>query len=247
VPPARPPATVTGSFWTFTANLVIGANAIDISASDPVGNTASLPRFIIFRDPFAPPVAAADAAATGAETPKTINVLANDFGIAGAINPATVVVSAPDQPGSTAVANPEGSVTYTPAPGFTGIDSFTYTVRDSLGTASLPAVVSVSVTPTATVLGETLTVLRAQFRATGPTTGDWVLAGTTSNTAGTSALTVYLGNGTQGAVVGTAISNAGTWSLRLNGSGILPDATRTVSVVATASGASRLAFPVAVR
>jgi hypothetical protein len=38
-------------------------------------------------------------------------------------------------------------ITYTPATGFSGSDSFTYTISDDLGAQSSPATVSVTVTP----------------------------------------------------------------------------------------------------
>jgi len=130
----------------------------------------------------------------------------------------------------------------TSLPGFTGTDSFIYTVRDTLGTLSTPAVVTVGVEPAAPAVGETVTVLRVQFRAD---TGDWVIEGTTSDLTAP-LVTVYAGNSLEGVQIGSAIPVGGNWILRLNGSVVLPDATRTVSVQSS-SGASRLAFPVAMR
>ena len=76
------------------------------------------------------PLAAADSAATDAGTPVTIAVLANDNDPDGhALTVATVTAAT----GGSAVANPDGTVTYTPATGFVGTDSFTYSVSDAHG------------------------------------------------------------------------------------------------------------------
>ena len=65
-----------------------------------------------------------------AGSPTTIPVLANDTrnGIPVSISAVTVTVTTPVS--GTATVNPDGTVTYTPAPGFTGPISFTYTVCD---------------------------------------------------------------------------------------------------------------------
>jgi hypothetical protein len=77
-----------------------------------------------------PPVAAADSAATDADTPVTIPVLANDSDPDG--HP--LKINAVTQPANgMVVINPDKTVTYTPAPGFTGSDGFTYTVGDGRG------------------------------------------------------------------------------------------------------------------
>jgi hypothetical protein len=69
-----------------------------------------------------------DTAATQENQPVIINVLANDCGTA----PLTVsAVSAPSH--GTVNNNGNGTVTYTPANGFFGPDSFTYTARNGLG------------------------------------------------------------------------------------------------------------------
>src|SRR5690606_2637204 len=77
-----------------------------------------------------PPVAIDDSAETTAGTPVTIPVLANDEDIDGD----TLSVSAVGVPSSgTAVNNGDGTVTYTPASGFTGQATFTYTAADPAG------------------------------------------------------------------------------------------------------------------
>ncbi|MET0997188.1 MAG: Ig-like domain-containing protein [Marmoricola sp.] len=68
------------------------------------------------------PVAVDDAASTTVGTPVTIPVLAND---AGAMNEPPQVTA---QPSSGSVTLAGRSLVYTPAPGFTGTDSFTYEI-----------------------------------------------------------------------------------------------------------------------
>lgn len=74
-----------------------------------------------------------------------IVVLTNDTPV-GDLDPATVAIGTPAVNGL-ATANIDGSVSYTPNPDFNGVDSFTYTVRDTVGAISNAATVSVTVSP----------------------------------------------------------------------------------------------------
>ena len=78
------------------------------------------------------------------DTPVNINVINNDTDSDGTIDPVTVaVISVPDD--GAAALKADGTVDYTPATGFTGQDSFTYTVNDNLGAISNVATVTVTV------------------------------------------------------------------------------------------------------
>jgi len=93
------------------------------------------------------PVAVADASTSAADTSVTIPVLDNDTIFApGVINAASVVISTQSLNG-TAVANPAGTVTFTPTAGFSGTTTFAYTVANS----SVPPLVSNAATVTVTV------------------------------------------------------------------------------------------------
>lgn len=94
--------------------------------------------------PNVPPTATDDVATTNDGTPVTIDVLANDRDADGTLNPATVTVQNEPGEGSVAV-NADGTVTYTPDSGFSGTDTFTYTVADDAGEASDAATVTVTV------------------------------------------------------------------------------------------------------
>ncbi len=92
------------------------------------------------------PVAIGDIVTTPRNLPITIPVLVNDSDPDGTLNPATVEITAPALASAgTAVANANGTVTFTPSAGFTGDATFSYTVRDNSGLVSNAAVVSVKV------------------------------------------------------------------------------------------------------
>lgn len=90
------------------------------------------------------PVAAnPDAATTLQGTSVVINVVAND---SGTLNTASLTASAVSPPGAgSAAPNPSGTITFTPAAGFSGVATFTYTIQDLLGNVAGPATVTVTV------------------------------------------------------------------------------------------------------
>lgn len=85
------------------------------------------------------PVAAADVAATAHNTPVTIAVLAND--VASDRGDSLSVQSIADIVGGTAVANGNGTITFTPSAGFEGAASFSYTVVDQGGLTATAGVI----------------------------------------------------------------------------------------------------------
>ncbi|RLE36850.1 hypothetical protein DRJ23_06755, partial [Candidatus Acetothermia bacterium] len=91
-----------------------------------------------------PPVAQDDTATTSSDTAVTIAVLANDADPDGTLDPTTVSINTPPSDGSVIV-NADGTITYHPDPGFSGVDTFTYTVDDNEGLTSNIATVSVTV------------------------------------------------------------------------------------------------------
>lgn len=84
------------------------------------------------------PQAEGDSAVTKEGSPITLSVLDNDL---GNLNPATVTVTTPAGHGTVKVNPTTGQVTYTPAPGFTGRDTFIYSVRDFAGHLTSASVV----------------------------------------------------------------------------------------------------------
>ncbi|MEN8178484.1 MAG: Ig-like domain-containing protein, partial [Pseudomonadota bacterium] len=88
------------------------------------------------------PVAVDDSASTTMDTAVTIDVLANDSDADG---DALMVSGVGTAANGTAVNNGDGTVTYTPNTGFSGADSFTYTIEDGFGLAA-SATVTITVT-----------------------------------------------------------------------------------------------------
>ena len=127
------PRAVRLDFQGYTSSTPVGVcfEADDVSAS--VGGTTTNSQ----------PVAVGNSATTASNTPVTINVVANDSDPDG--DPLTVTGTTAPAHG-TAVVNANNTVTYTPATGYTGPDSFTYAISDGRGgTAS--ATVSITVNP----------------------------------------------------------------------------------------------------
>ncbi|MEY3458065.1 MAG: hypothetical protein RL215_1222, partial [Planctomycetota bacterium] len=120
-----------------------GSTTVTVSVSD--GRSTSTRTFpVVVSAVNDAPVAVADSATTRPDTAVTISVLSNDSDIDGSLNPASVLITQPSGNG-TAVANANGTVTFTPAAGYTGEASFRYTVRDSDGAESNSALVTVNV------------------------------------------------------------------------------------------------------
>jgi uncharacterized repeat protein (TIGR01451 family) len=117
-----------------------------------------------------PPVAVDDSDTTPADTPVTIDVLNNDSDIDGD----TLTVASVTQGTHGSVTNNGGDVTYTPAAGFSGTDSFTYTISDGKGGTDT-ATVTVTVT-------KTLTRINVQID-TGPTASIYIWDDTTDSWA----------------------------------------------------------------
>ena len=115
-----------------------GADEFTYRASDGTSSVVRTVRLTVT------PLAADDSSTTAVDTALTVpaatGVLANDAG--------TLTVSGNTQPGHGAVTvAADGAYTYTPAAGFSGVDTFTYTATD--GTTPLTRTVTITVTPTA--------------------------------------------------------------------------------------------------
>jgi hypothetical protein len=234
------PGTAAARFYTPALNYN-GPDTFSYVVSD--GTVTSVPASVTLS--VTPvndlPLAGNDAVSTAINTTAIISVLANDTDIDGTINAASVTIGTAPVNG-TATANANGTVTYAPNAGFTGINTFTYTVNDNIGATSLPATVTVTVAGST----ETVAVALAQFRFVTPNVnGDWRIEGTaTPNTT----VTMHVGIDLNGTIIvsNLPVDAAGKWKFQAAGSIVLPDPTNTISAI-TAGGAVRLAFPVAVR
>ena len=124
------PLTSTFSWTPTTAQ--VGTATVTFrtadNASPPLSTEVSLQ--IVVTASNRAPHAAADSAATLPSTPESIRVLDNDSDPDGDFFQLSET-STPSH--GTAALNGDGTVTYTPEAGFTGSDSFTYTIADSNG------------------------------------------------------------------------------------------------------------------
>jgi hypothetical protein len=111
-----------------------GRDAFTYSATDSSGQATSATVSILVL-----PVAPNDAATTPANTPITVDVLANDSGTG-------LTITAVTQPAHGTVTITGGKVQYVPNAGYSGVDPFGYTSKDSSNTPAT-AIVTIDVTP----------------------------------------------------------------------------------------------------
>ena len=117
---------------TYTPNKnFLGTDTFTYSITDGRGGTASARVTVsVVEGANHKPKAMADNATTTQGRPVTIDAAANDTDADGD----TLAASGVTQPGNgMAVTNGDGSVTYSPYSGFTGMDQFNYTVSDGRG------------------------------------------------------------------------------------------------------------------
>ena len=90
-----------------------------------------------------PPIANTDIAATPMNTAVTLPTLANDAATApgASLAPATLRVTAPPAHGTLRVDSGTGNITYRPATGFVGVDTYVYQVCDNQVPAQCTAAV----------------------------------------------------------------------------------------------------------
>jgi len=133
-----------GSLTYTPATNFNGTDHFSYTANDGLLDSAPATVAITVTPVNDPPTAVADTASTAFETPVIIAVAANDSDVDGNLDPASVAVVASPAHG-TAQANGDGTVTYTPANGYSGSDAFSYEICD---TDLLCATAAVSVTVT---------------------------------------------------------------------------------------------------
>jgi hypothetical protein len=120
-----------------------GSDTLTYTVRDDLGVASSPATFAIRVQ--RPPVASNDAAVTTTGQATTINVIANDTSDGGTVVRSSLsIVTAPAN-GTTAINPNDYSITFSPAAGFTGTDTFQYRVLDDLGASSNVATVTVTV------------------------------------------------------------------------------------------------------
>ncbi|HJT75486.1 MAG TPA: Ig-like domain-containing protein, partial [Chitinophaga sp.] len=121
-----------------------GTDAFTYRVKDAAGNWSNTASVDITVTPT-PPVAENDAVDTKEGNNVTIPVLTNDAPQGSQIVPATLEIVTQPQHGTVTV-NTDGTVVYTPDPGYTGTDVFTYRVQDASGNWSNTAMATITVT-----------------------------------------------------------------------------------------------------
>jgi hypothetical protein len=91
------------------------------------------------------PVANDDSATVTEGVQAAIDVVGNDTDADGSVDATTVLIVGNPAHGTIDAVNADGTVDYTASAGYTGADSFTYTVEDNLGAASNVATVDLMV------------------------------------------------------------------------------------------------------
>jgi hypothetical protein len=143
----------TGSVLYTPAFNRSGTDTFQYTITDSNGVTSE-PATVTIGVTFVPkaPVAAGDVAGTNENASVTVVVLANDSDYDSALVPGSITIAGAPLHGS-AVANANGTITYTPNAGFTGADQLTYTVKDALGLTSNTATLDLRVGPPVTFSG----------------------------------------------------------------------------------------------
>jgi hypothetical protein len=117
-------------------------HSFEVRSIDVLGNVQAPPtefRWTVSHKPLA----VDDSASTDHGTPVDVAVLANDIEPLG--GPLAIhSFATPTSRGGTVVGTPAG-LRYTPAPGFSGTDTFVYSVRNDAGVESQPATVTIAV------------------------------------------------------------------------------------------------------
>ena len=135
--------TTTGAITYTPTTGYYGTDTFQYTVADTDGVVSAPATVTVTVD--APPTTVADSAVTAENQAVSIAVLANDTDAEGTINPASVAVSTAAAHGTTAINTTTGAITYTPTAGYYGTDTFQYTVANTLGGASAPATVTVTV------------------------------------------------------------------------------------------------------
>lgn len=120
----------------------VAADVFSWTVCDTNGNCADAGIFSVINCAV-PPDANDDEACVGCANSVTIDVLANDLGNGSPLNTTSLTITTPPSNGVAAVS--AGQIVYTANPGFSGDDTFEYTVANGFGITSPPATVTVEV------------------------------------------------------------------------------------------------------
>jgi hypothetical protein len=134
--------SMNGSVTYQPASGYSGTDSFQYTVRDGLGALSNTASVSVRVQPA--PVAANDTTTLQANHSVTINVLANDTSTGGTLDTASIKIAVSPAHGTAVVMN--GEVVYTPTMGYSGLDTFQYSMQDNLGTASNVATVSIEVT-----------------------------------------------------------------------------------------------------
>lgn len=152
-PAAAPVPGVSYTNWAMTSTHDWGESSagtwtVTVADLDANGQTSTLNNFTLtlYGTQDYAPIAQDFSVAASQGQATAINVLAHTYDTDGTntIVPGSVTIDSRPTGGTVSV-TPDGQVIYTPAPGFHGLDTFTYQVSDNTGVASRAATVTVNV------------------------------------------------------------------------------------------------------
>ena len=125
-----------------------GTDTFTYTVKDVIGATSAPATVTVIVTPVNdPPIAVNDAAITDENVAVDIPVLANDSDVDDVLTGSMIIIVTNPAHGTAVVNTTTGKVTYTPAPNYSGNDSFTYKLKDSGGLFSNVATVSITVNP----------------------------------------------------------------------------------------------------
>lgn len=198
--------------------------------SGALSNTASVSVSVIFVP--AAPTTVPDVAATAAGIAVTIPLLANDSAAVGTTIVPTTVALGPVSPagaGTLTWSAATGLATFTPAAGFSGTATSSYTVQNNFAQTSAPAA---AITINVAAAADVINITRAEFR-TG--TGRWRVTGTSTSTLPGTTVTIRNGSLASSPILVTGVpvvAGAFTW----DSAGPPPAANRLIRIQSTAGG-----------
>jgi hypothetical protein len=205
-------ASVVADQIVYRAPSTVGTATFQYTVSNAAGRSnVGTVTVVVTPSPLAIPTAVADpplgqALNVVSGQALVVNVLANDIGNGGVLNPASVLITtAPAAGRGTATVLADGTVRFVGGATL-GTATFAYTVANTNGQVSAPATVTVNVTA-----AEALTI-KSPAKCALP--NKWQLQGTSNISAGNT-VTIYAGAVAPGAtVVGTAPVINGAWQFQ---------------------------------
>jgi hypothetical protein len=239
IPAGSGTASADGAKIIYTPGSANGVVTFQYTASNSVGqsNAATVTVTVIPSAAGPAPIVNPDGPVNVAVSQSVvIDVLANDSGNGGTLNPASVTVA--NVTGGTAAADATGKVTFT-AGTATGNFGFDYTVANDNGQISPTAHVAVTV-----VNPENIQITASQCKVISTTAGEWRVAGTSSVQANNS-IQLYLTASVPADLSANKLGAAapvvagvpnGTWEVRLRPG---PACRTPISLISSATSAKR--------